>query len=194
MRPNFVQIFNSILLVGSNYFLATSSFEYWLSTPIYTSTNLGNWTLYAHTFTRPSQVKSPTLSYINGMYYLASMTRWTYDPVARAGSRVMWSVSEDLKTWSDPIWSDCWGIDPSLFHNPVSEKVPLNLMAPNNDVDRIWGIYQCEVDLSTGRCKGQYRSLWNGTMTHDSSARPESPEMFWREGFYYLLIAKGKST
>ncbi|PYI27863.1 beta-xylosidase [Aspergillus indologenus CBS 114.80] len=175
MRPNFVAIglknpifvgWNpdpSILRVGSNYFLATSSFEYWPSTPTYTSTNLGNWTLYAHAFTRSSQVQMygvptgagtwvPTLSHINGLYYLASMTRWTYDPVARVWPRMIWFVSEDLKTWSDPVWSDCWGIDPSLFQDPVSEKVYLNLMAPNNDVDRIWGIYQCEVDLSTGRC------------------------------------------
>lgn len=211
MRPKFVQIFvsqllfqvatglknpilpewnpdPSILLVGSNYYLATSSFEDWPSTPIYTSTDLGNWTLYAHAFTRPSQVQMygvPTgagmyihaeprfipaapesfllrsvgtwalkLSYMNGLYYLVSMTRWSYDPVARAGPRVMWSVSEDLKTWSDPIWSDCCGIDPSLFQNPVSKKGYLNLITPNNDVDRIWGIYQCEVVLSTGRCTG----------------------------------------
>ncbi|PYI17912.1 beta-xylosidase [Aspergillus violaceofuscus CBS 115571] len=196
----------SILRVGSNYFLATSSFEYWPSTPIYTSTDLGNWTLYAHAFTRPSQVQmygvptgagtwAPTLSHINGLYYLASMTRWTYDPVARVWPRVIWSVSEDLKTWSDPIWSDCWGIDPSLFQDPVSEKVYLNLMAPNNDVDRIWGIYQCEVDLSTGRCTGQYRSLWNGTMTHDSSARPEGPKMFWRgtDDLHRATIARSSS-
>ncbi|PKX89858.1 beta-xylosidase [Aspergillus novofumigatus IBT 16806] len=163
----------SILRVGDEYFLATSSFEYWPSTPIYKSKDLANWELFSHAFTKPEQLQlygtptgagyrliwyisvgawAPTLSYINGKYYLAAMTRWTYDPVARVWPRVMWVSSRDLKTWSDPIWGDPWGIDPALFQDPVSQKVYLNLMAPNNNKDRIWGIYQCEVDVDSGRC------------------------------------------
>lgn len=120
------------------------------------------------------------------------MTRWTYDPVARVWPRVMWVSSRDLRTWSDPIWGDPWGIDPSLFQDPVSQKVYLNLMAPNNNKDRIWGIYQCEVDIDSGRCIGEYRSMWNGTLPHNASARPEGPKMFKRDKWYYLLIAEGK--
>ncbi|PYH86193.1 beta-xylosidase, partial [Aspergillus uvarum CBS 121591] len=176
----------SILRVDSNYFLATSSLEYWPSTPIYTSMDLGNWTLYSHAFTRSSQVQmygiptgaginvgtwAPTLSHINGLYYLASMTRWTFNPVARVWPRVIWSVSEDLKSWSEPIWSGCWGTDPSLFQDLVSKKVYLNLMAPTNDVDRIWGIYQCEVDLSSGLCGTD--DLHRATIARSSS--PEGP-------------------
>ncbi|EAW23625.1 beta-xylosidase [Aspergillus fischeri NRRL 181] len=168
----------SILSVGDEYFLATSSFEYWPSTPIYKSKNLANWELFSHAFTRPEQLQlygtptgagawAPTLSYINGKYYLAAMTRWTYDPVARVWPRVMWVSSHDLKS------------------------VYLNLMSPNNNKDRIWGIYQCEVDVDSGRCIGEYRSMWNGTLPHNASARPEGPKMFKRDKWYYLLIAEG---
>jgi beta-xylosidase len=104
----------------------------------------------------------------------------------------MWVSSHDLKTWSDPIWGDPWGIDPALFQDPVSQKVYLNLMAPNNNKDRIWGIYQCQVDVDSGRCIGEYRSMWNGTLQHNASARPEGPKMFKRDQWYYLLIAEGK--
>lgn len=120
------------------------------------------------------------------------MTRWTYDPVARTWPRVMWVFSHDLKTWSEPVWGDAWGIDPSLYQDEATQKVYLNLMAPNNNVDKIWGIYQCEVDVDSGRCVGEYRSLWNGTLPHNSSARPEGPKMFKRDQWYYLLIAEGK--
>lgn len=136
-------------------------------------------------------VWAPTLSYINGRFYLASMTRWTYDPVARVWPRVFFSSSEDLIKWSDPIWCDPWGIDPGLFHDPVSNSTYLNLMAPNNNVDRIWGIYQCKVSLETGKCIGPYISLWNGTLTHNSTARDEGPKMFYKDDYYYLLIAEG---
>lgn len=138
-----------------------------------------------------SGVWAPTLSHINDTFYLASMTRWTYDPVARVWPRIMWMSSKDLKTWSNPIWAEPWGIDPALFEDPATKKVYLSLMAPNNNADRLWGIYQCEVDLMSGNCVGQYQALWNGTMPVNSTARPEGPKMFLKDGWYYLLIAEG---
>jgi beta-xylosidase len=119
------------------------------------------------------------------------MTRWTYDPTARVWPRVYFSSSKDLITWSNPIWCEPWGIDPSLFQDPTSGKIYLNLMAPNNNIDRIWGIYQCEISLVTGNCIGEYISLWNGTLPHNSSARDEGPKMFYKDSYYYLLIAEG---
>ena len=136
-------------------------------------------------------VWAPSLSYMDGRFYLASMTRWTYDPTARVWPRVFFSSSPDLIIWEDPTWCDPWGIDPSLFRDPVSGKTYLNLMAPNNNVDRLWGIYQCEVSLVTGSCVGEYISLWNGTLTHNSTARDEGPKMFYKDNYYYLLIAEG---
>ncbi|KAJ4137952.1 hypothetical protein NW765_016862 [Fusarium oxysporum] len=122
------------------------------------------------------------------------MTRWTYDPVARVWPRVWFISSEDLFNWSDPVWAEPWGIDPELFQDPVTKKTYLNLMAPNNNKDRLWGIAQCEVSLTSGNCIGPYVSLWNGTLPHNSTARPEGPKMYYKDGWYYLLIAEGRET
>ncbi|KAL5336910.1 glycosyl hydrolase [Aspergillus crustosus] len=192
----------SILRVGKEYFIATSSFEYWPGIPIYRSTDLQKWELYSHALTRPSQLQIygvptsagiwvPSLHHINGKFYLTSMVRWTYDPTAKVWPRVFWVSSTDLIHWSDPVWSDPWGIDPELFQDPKSGRVYLNLMAPNNNIDRLWGISQCEVNLASGRCIGEYRSIWNGTLEHNSAARPEGPKMFTYGNWYYLLIAEG---
>ena len=134
---------------------------------------------------------APTLSYFDGKFWLASMTRWTYDPVARVWPRVFFMSSKDLVHWSDPIWAEPWGIDPALFRDPATQKTYLNLMAPNNNQDRLWGIYQCEVSIAHGNCVGPYVSLWNGTLPHNSTARPEGPKMFLKDSWYYLLIAEG---
>lgn len=211
----------AVIRVGSEYFIATSSMEYWPGIPIYRSTDLQHWELYSHALTQPEQLQlngvptsagivvcallvslltsktgawAPSLSFINGTFYLATSVRWTYDPVAKVWPRVFWVSSPDLKHWSDPVWSDPWGIDPSLFQDPATDRVYLNLMAPNNNIDRLWGIYQCEVDLTTGRCVGDYHSLWNGTMPHTTDARPEGPKMLKYGDWYYLLIAEGKSA
>jgi beta-xylosidase len=119
------------------------------------------------------------------------MTRWVYDPVQKLWPRVLFYTSKDLKTWSAPVWCEPWGIDPALFHDPVSGNSYLSLMAPNNNKDRLWGIYQCQIDLKTGQCIGPYIGLWNGTMEHTASARPEGPKMIYKDGYYYLLIAEG---
>ena len=90
-----------------------------------------------------------------------------------------------------PTWSEPYGIDPELFHDPVSDKVYLNLMAPSADDAGIWGIYQCEVSIESGKCIGPYGSLWNGTLPVGPEARPEGPKMFRKDDWYYLLIAEG---
>ncbi|KAF5702853.1 xylan 1 4-beta-xylosidase [Fusarium mundagurra] len=132
----------AILTVGDDYYIATSSFE-------------GAW--------------APSLSFIDGKFWLSAMTRWTYDPVACA---------------------EPWGIDPELFQDPVTKKTYLNLMAPNNNKDRLWSIAQCQVSLTSGDCVGPYVSLWNGTLPHNSTARPEWPKMYHKDGGYYFLIAE----
>ncbi|GAB1198464.1 hypothetical protein APSETT444_007787 [Aspergillus pseudonomiae] len=117
----------SILRLNNEYYLTTSSFEYFPGLPIYKSTDLANWTLHSHALTRPSQLAlygTPTGG--------ASMTRWTYDPIAKVWPRITWISSPDLETWSDPVWAEPWGIDPSLFQDPVSGDVYLNLMAPDS--------------------------------------------------------------
>ncbi|KAH7156014.1 glycosyl hydrolase [Dactylonectria macrodidyma] len=192
----------AILAVGDDYYIATSSFEYWPGIPIYHSKDLSNWTLFSHALTRPEQLQlfgtptaaggwAPSLAYINGKYWLSTMTRWTYDPVSRVWPRVLFFSSKDLITWSDPIWAEPWGIDPELFQDPKTKKTYLNLMAPNNNIDRVWGISQCEVSLSSGQCTGPYVSLWNGTLPSNSTARPEGPKMYYKDSWYYLLIAEG---
>ncbi|KAM9879844.1 glycosyl hydrolase family 43 protein [Verticillium dahliae] len=192
----------SILRVKDDYYIATSSIEYYPGIPIYHSKDLANWTLKSHAFTRPEQLPlygtptsagawAPSLSYFKGKFWIASMTRWTYDPVARVWPRVFFASSADLVTWSDPVWADPWGIDPELFHDPVSGKTYLNLMAPNNNADRLWGLAGCEVSVSSGRCVGPYVSLWNGTLPHVASARPEGPKTVFRDGYYYLIAAEG---
>ncbi|RSL81765.1 hypothetical protein CEP52_017130 [Fusarium oligoseptatum] len=64
-------------------------------------------------------------------------------------------------------------------------------MGLNNGFDRLWGISQCQVDLESGACVGPYRSIWNGTLPVTNKTRPEGPKLFYRDKYYYLLIAEG---
>lgn len=46
----------SILRVGDDYYLATSTFEFYPGIPIYRSTDLVNWKLVSHALNRPENL------------------------------------------------------------------------------------------------------------------------------------------
>lgn len=88
----------SICRVGSDYFVVTSSFEYFPGVPIYHSRDLVNWTLIGHALTRPSQlymprvepgggIFAPTLRYWKGTFYLATCC------VYRRNSRIVSTIT-----------------------------------------------------------------------------------------------------
>ncbi|CAH0045048.1 unnamed protein product [Clonostachys solani] len=191
-----------VLRVDDTYYIAVSSFLTYPGIPIYKSKDLSNWELVSHALDNPKNVPitgvrnnngvwAPSLSYIDGLFYMTSMAMTGSDPDYRSWPRIFWVTSPDLKTWSDAVWSEPLGIDPHLFKDPVSGKSYLSLMGLNNGYDKLWGISQCEVNLENGKCVGPYRNIWNGTLPVTTSTRPEGPKLFYKDGFYYLLIAEG---
>jgi len=74
----------SIVRVEGDFFLATSTFEYYPGVPIYHSKDLVQWSLIGHCLTRPSQLTmrsceasmgifAPTLRFWRGRYYMTTM-------------------------------------------------------------------------------------------------------------------------
>lgn len=77
----------TICRVGDDYFLATSTFEYFPGVPIYTSRDLVNWKLIGHALNRPSQLEmrsveagggiyAPTLRYHQGRWYMTTSCKF----------------------------------------------------------------------------------------------------------------------
>lgn len=58
----------TIIRVDDDYFLATSSFEYFPGIPIYLSQDLINWKLIGHVLTRPSQLDLRTCHSSGGIF------------------------------------------------------------------------------------------------------------------------------
>jgi alpha-N-arabinofuranosidase len=180
----------SICRVGSDYYLVTSSFQYFPGVPIFHSTNLINWKKIGYCLTRPSQLMlnnatnrsgifAPTLRYHEGIFYLI-----TTNVTLKKNFIVM---SEDpQREWSDPIWIDGWGgIDPSLFFDNDG-KVYITGTNDNARGEEL-GIYQAEIDLKKGSIIGERKLIWKGT----GGSYPEAPHLYKVNGWYYLLIAEG---
>jgi alpha-N-arabinofuranosidase len=176
----------SVCRVGEDYYLVTSSFEYFPGVPLFHSRDLVNWTQLGHVLTRTSQLSmagcgpsggiyAPTIRHRNGRFFMVTTN------VSDLGNFVVWT--DDIHgEWSDPVKIDAPGIDPSLLFD--GDKVYYTGNGGDNEPAGIWGF---EVDLATGKRLSARVQLWPGT----GGAYPEGPHLYRIGDWYYLLVSEG---
>lgn len=132
----------SIVRVDEDYFLITSSFEYFPGIPIYHSRDLIQWKLIGHALTRASQLQihtpepgggvwAPTLRYYKGTFYVAAASFARYRP--QEDDRV-WPQGFYVQTtniWDETSWSDSIYFDQVGFDQDVNETISLPLPKPS---------------------------------------------------------------
>ena len=172
----------SICRVGEDYYLVNSSFQYFPGVPIYHSKDLVNWEQLGNVLTRESQLPlkqansyggifAPTIRYHEGTYYMITTN-------VTVGRNFFVTATDPAGPWSDPIWLEQGGIDPSfLFEDGKCYFVS------NPD----GGIHLSEIDPKTGKQLTESRLLWRGT----GGRYPEGPHIYKKDGWYYLLISEG---
>jgi alpha-N-arabinofuranosidase len=181
----------SICRSGNDYYLTTSTFEYFPGLPIFTSKDLVHWRQIGHALDRPSQLKldglrssqgiyAPTLRCQNGRFYLITTN-------VGGGGNFIVHARNPAGPWSDPVWikEAQSGIDPSLLFDDDG-KVYLT----RQDGGGRGGISQAEIDIATGELKGEMKRIWNGT----GGIWPEGPHLYKINGWYYLMIAEGGTS
>ena len=90
--------------------------------------------------------------------------------------------------WSDPIYLNSSGFDPSLFHDDDGRKYLLNMLWDHRPGrNRFAGIVVQEYSVAQGKLIGERRLIFAGTPIGFT----EGPHLYRRNGFYYLLTAEG---
>src|SRR5579884_1418378 len=108
----------SVCRVGEDYYLVTSSFEYFPGVPIFHSRDLVHWRQIGHCLTRASQLPltgaacsrgifAPTLRYHEGLFYMVT-TNVSY------GGNFYVTTDDPAGEWSEPTFLQQGGIDPSF--------------------------------------------------------------------------------
>ncbi|GFZ51537.1 hypothetical protein JCM24511_09304 [Saitozyma sp. JCM 24511] len=193
----------SIIRVGPDYFLITSTFEYFPGIPLYHSTDLINWTLLGHVLSRPSQldlracepgmgVFAPTIRHHKGRFYVTvcafhrkSRANGMDPMIGPRGFYVSTTDIWDTKSWSDPTYYDVLGIDQDLFFD-TDDRVYLSVSTWIGD--NPGSPYITEIDLDSGRSLGPLTLLRRGEVGNKIS---EGSHIFKKDGWYYLLTAEG---
>ena len=180
----------SVVRVGDDFYLVTSSFEFFPGVPIFTSRDLVHWRQVGHVLTRESQlplqkarpsggIYAPTLRYHAGTFYMITTN-------VDGGGNFFVTAKDPAGPWSEPVWlPDFGGIDPSLFFDDDGTVYLTGQGSGRPGQPR--GIYQTTVDLKTGELLGPLRLVWDRTGTR----YPEGPHLYKIRGRYYLMIAEG---
>ena len=172
----------SICRVGSDYYLVTSSFEFFPGVPLFHSTDLVHWRQIGHVLTRESQlplagahpsggIYAPTIRHHHGRFYM--VTTNVSGCGIRRGHFYVWT--DDITgPWSDPVWVEGKGIDPDLFFDEDGRVI---FTCTNG---------KAEIDLATGKVLAPLE-YWRGTGGH----APEAPHLYRIDGYYYTMLAEG---
>jgi len=169
----------SICKAGDDYYLVNSSFLWFPGVPIYHSKDLINWELIGHVLDRRSQLDltkgggifAATIRFYRDTFYVVTTNR-------RNGGNFFVKAINPAGPWSDPVWIDQDGADPSLFFE--NDKTYFTSCISG-------AILQSEINIKTGKIISDKKIIWRGTGGRD----PEGPHLYKYKEFYYLMIAEG---
>lgn len=169
-------------------YLVNSSFEYFPGVPIFKSTDMINWTQIGNCFTRRSQLKldecpcsggvfAPTLRFHDGLFYMIT----TVYKENQLHNCYLYTENPETE-WSDPIYVDIDGIDPSFFWDNGRTYIQYAGFHENQTV-----VKQVEIKIENGEIVDGPRLISKGCGGRDV----EGPHMWKRDQWYYLMLAEG---
>jgi xylan 1,4-beta-xylosidase len=188
----------SIIRVGNDYYIATSTFEWFPGVQIHHSTDLQNWTLIARPLNRVSQLNmkgvpdscgvwAPCLSYHNGIFYLVYTNVKSFDGVWKDTPNYLVTTNDIRGEWSEPLFVSATGFDGSLFHDDDGKKWYLSLLVDHRKGKFFGGITIQEWNNETKKLTGETFHIFKGS----SLGITEGPHLYKKDGYYYLLTAEG---
>lgn len=198
----------SILRVDGDYYIATSTFEWYPGVQIHHSRDLVHWRLLTRPLDRASQLNmlgdpdscgiwAPCLTFADGLFWLIYTDVKRYGRTSQAGASgaSLRDTHNYLVTspridgeWSDPVYLNSSGFDPSLFHDDDGRKYLVNMQWDHRPgANRFSGIVLQEYSAAGRKLTGPVHLIFRGT----SIGFTEGPHLYRRNGFYYLLTAEG---
>ncbi|MFD5764655.1 glycoside hydrolase family 43 protein [Streptomyces sp. NPDC127049] len=196
----------SILRVGDDYYIATSTFEWTPGVTLHHSRDLVHWTPLGGLLQedrlldlagRPDSggVWAPCLSHTDGLFHLVYSDVTNLAGAFKDVRNRVTTAPSLAGPWSDPVPFPSHGFDPSLFHDD----------GPDGD-GRSWavwmewdhrpgrnpfaGILLQEWDRARSTVTGPEHRVFTGT----ALAHTEGPHLYRRGRYHYLVTAEGGTS
>ncbi len=191
----------SVCRVGGDFYLVTSSFEYFPALPVFHSRDLVSWQQIGHVLDRPSQIALDKVNPSDGVY--AGTIRYhdgTFYVITTLVSRqsrpryinFIVTAKNPAGPWSEPIVLSerFWRIHPSLFFdNDGKTYMTANRTADPAPYSGHRYLTLQELDLATMTLVGPVHDIGEGAARF--APAPESPHLYKKGDYYYLMAAEG---
>ncbi len=189
----------SICRDGDDYYIATSTFEWFPGVQIHHSKDLKNWELICHPLTRTSQLNmlgnpdsggiwAPCLTKSDDKFWLIYTDVKEVGLAHKDSHNYLVTADKITGEWSDPIYLNSSGFDPSLFHDDDGKKYLVNMIWDHRaDNHSFGGIQIQEYSHEQRKLIGPKKIIFNGT----EIALVEGPHLYKKDGYYYLMTAEG---
>ena len=177
----------SICLVGQNYYLVNSSFEYFPGIPVFQSRDLIHWKQIGNCLTRQTQallentgsskgIAAATIRYHDNRFYVITTDAGKF-------RNFYVSAADPAGAWSDPIFVQSFGYDPSLFFDDDGNVYYTSQEGYGSQSH----VIQYRIDIQTGRLLGDKKIIWQGS----GGGLTEGPHLYKINNTYYLFAAEG---
>ncbi|MEV0221624.1 family 43 glycosylhydrolase [Streptomyces sp. NPDC050704] len=188
----------SVLRVGPDFYLATSTFEWYPGVRLHHSTDLVHWRTLGGALdsTRlldltgcpdSGGVWAPNLSYADGLFHLLHSNVSTYTGGFTDNPNYLVTAPSVQGPWSEPVLLHARGFDASLFHDGADSWM-LNIVhdwRPGHGGSA--GLEARRYDRAAGRLTGQPVPV----VLPPQAGWIEGPNLYRRGEWYYLLTADG---
>lgn len=186
----------SIIRVKEDYYIATSTFEWWPGVQIHHSKDLIHWELLTHPLNRISQLDlrgvgasqgiwAPCLTYADHRYFLVYTVVNSFYCNMYDTNNYLVTATDIMGPWSDPIPLNNFGFDPSLFHDDDGRKYMVSMVTDH----RIPAKYRGRLILQEYSDKEKKMIGEVGEIYKGDKIFLEGPHIFKRGEYYYLFSA-----
>lgn len=190
----------SICRVGDDYYIATSTFEWFPGIQIHHSKDLVNWRLLTRALTTTKHldmrgydnscgVYAPALSYSDGRFWLTYSNVASCQGFSWMSTPCFVTTAENIEgPWTEPVSINNFGFDPSFFHDDDGKKYMVNMVWDGRSGrNKFGGIVVREFDVEQQKPVGPIHNVFSGTNLKFT----EGPQILKKDGYYYLITAEG---
>ncbi len=192
----------SICRVGDDYYIATSTFEWFPGVQIHHSKDLVNWHLITHPLNEllyldmkgnpdSGGIWAPDLSYADHKFWLIYTDVKVVDGIWKDCHNYLTTCDTIDGKWSNPILLNGSGFDASLFHDTDGKKYLINMYWDQRVYHHnFYGIALQEYSPKDKKLIGKSQIIYKGT----DIKYTEGPHLYRIDDMYYLFTAEGGTT
>lgn len=185
-----------IVRAEEDYYIITSSFEWFPGIPVYHSRDLVHWELTGHVLNDESVLNlrgignsagifAPSIHYHHGTFYVTFTIVSGMFPFLACPNYII--TSKNIHgPWTMAKYVNSKGFDPSLFFDDDGKCYFMNMSLDFYTKKITGGIWLQEMDPESMTLKGEAKIIFPGT-----KFGTEGPHIYKHNGYYYLMVAEG---